>query len=145
MAHNILSIATRGINNEIKNDRTSIAGRLRYYTYILENINLEMSRIEKRIRELVEERKRAELENDKKIDLLLEERRRVVLISQKKRNVLLMEKMKKGEQFLNAPKKIEELKAELEGLDSKRNKLMINPRVEQLKELQSELKKLSTV
>ena len=145
MAHNVLSVATREINKGIKDDRTLIAGRLRYYGNLLENIDLEMSRIDRRIEILSEERKIVELENCKKIKLLEEERKRIGLISKRKKDVLLNEKRKKITQFNDAPKKIEELKNELDGLDSKRNKLMIDPRREQLRKLQVELKGLSTI
>ncbi len=145
MVHNVLSIATREINKGIKDDRTLILGRLRYYKNLLENIDLEMSRVNERIKSLSEERKRAELENDKKIDILLKERRRFISIYQRKRDVLLNENMKKMEQFKNAPKIIRELKVELEGLDSKRGKLMVPPRMEQLRKLQGELQGMTTI
>lgn len=145
MAHNILNIAIREISKGIKDDRTSIAGKLRYYEYLREYIDLEISRIKGRIKELSKERKREELENDKKIDVLLEKRRRLVLINQRKIDVLLNEEENKMKQFKNSPKKIEELKSELEGLDSKKRRLMIPLLSEQLKKLQSELKELFTV
>ena len=142
MPYNIFRYATLKVSREIKSDETLLKGQLRYYRYLLENIDLETIRINEKIKEVKEKRKREELENDRKIDTLLEERRRIVIVSDRRITELLKEKSKKDGQFEIAPKKIEELKTELKDLDSKRGRLMTEPRIKKLIKLQVELKEI---
>lgn len=114
-------IAALQISRVINIEKASLENRERYYRFILNNVNNEMRRIELELLKLREERKRIVRGVDIKILELEEEKEKIV------------------GQFEVAPRIIEEIQQRLKGLDSKRDKLLIEPKIDRFMMLRQEL------
>lgn len=142
MAYDEFRVVSSGINREIKGERLLLGGRLKYYQNVGENIRAEVDLIEERLRNLLLERERQSLGIQKKVEKILEESKRYELLNDRRRSSLLKERDRKIKHYEDAPRMIEELKMKLDGLESKKRKLMVNPLRNKLKKLQDELKKV---
>ena len=142
MAYDEFRVVSSGIHKEIKEERLLLGGRLRYYQNVEENISEEVDQIEERMRKLLLERERQSLEVQKKVEKILEESKRYELLNDRRRSSLLKERDRIIKHHEDAPRMIEELEMKLNGLESKKRKLMVGPLKGKLGKLQDELKKM---